>query len=507
MDSDARKKVVDLAAELQLLLEPDAVEALSRAPGFSAVLRRLSENNEFFVSKERANEEIARLHTLAERAPAATDAKKEPGEKRPPARYRILSQYDVTEQSFSEGKVENFLGYFRNKFQTLSEMLKKRHGLSPRPIARLRQANVNSEVDLVGMVYKKWVSKNGHVAIQIEDEETKCIALVLKTDKKTMDLAEHVIADNVIGVKATKTSDDLVIVRDIFFPDLPQRKKRLIDSPVSLVAISDVHVGSRLFMENEFRSFIDWLHGRGIDDPEEIARIRRIKYVVVTGDNVDGIGVYPGQINELAIKDISKQYEAFMDLLRLFPDDVEVFVCPGNHDAVRNADPMPAIPPRFRFGLDQKPNMHFVGSPAWIDIEGLKILLYHGASFHDLIDSVNFLDHDHPELAMQELLKKRDLMPSYGPKNTVVPEKTDFLTIREEPDYVFNGDMHKNGYVEYRGCTIINSGTWQDRTDYQIKLGHHPTPGIAVIVDLDSGRVVEKNFAKDETRLVKVPIT
>ena len=507
MATESKQAVLDKAKQFDLLLDNDAAGILGERSDFELILRRLAENNEWFVSAARAKEEFERLDREARTHSTGDESKKSGAFERPKLNFRILSQYDVTEQSFSEGTVKNFLEYFRKKFSVLSEMLRKRHGLSPRPISRLRAVNQNAEVDLVGMVFKKWITKNGHVALTLEDTENTCIALVLKTDLKNTPLAQTVLPDNVIAIKASKLSDDMVIIKDILFPDLPMRKKRLCPEGVNLVHISDIHVGSKLFMEKEFSAFLEWISGRHIADPEEAEQVRRIKYLVITGDNVDGIGVYPSQINELAIKDISKQYEAVATWLSRIPDDIEVFITPGNHDAVRNADPMPAIAPKFRFGLAEKKNVHFVGSPAWLEIEGLKMLLYHGGSFHDLISSVSFLDHDHPELAMRELLKKRDLMPSYGLKNTVVPEKTDFLTIQEEPDYVFNGDMHKNGYVEYRGCTVINAGTWQDRTEYQVKLGHHPTPAIAVLVELDTGRVIEKNFQKNETKVVAVPAT
>jgi DNA polymerase II small subunit (EC 2.7.7.7) len=38
------------------------------------------------------------------------------------------------------------------------------------------------------------------------------------------------------------------------------------------------------------------------------------------------------------------------------------------------------------------------------------------------------------------------------------------------------GHIHKNGLLEYHGVQIVNSGTWQDRTDFQVRQGHMPTP-------------------------------
>ena len=42
--------------------------------------------------------------------------------------------------------------------------------------------------------------------------------------------------------------------------------------------------------------------------------------------------------DNLAIKDIYKQYDKFTELIRQVPEYIEVFICPGQHDAVRRAD-------------------------------------------------------------------------------------------------------------------------------------------------------------------------
>ena len=52
----------------------------------------------------------------------------------------------------------------------------------------------------------------------------------------------------------------------------------------------------------------------------------RIKYVVIAGDLVDGIGVYPNQIKELNIVDINEQYEVAAEMLTNLPDYIEVII-------------------------------------------------------------------------------------------------------------------------------------------------------------------------------------
>jgi intein/homing endonuclease len=171
--------------------------------------------------------------------------------------------------------------------------------------------------------------------------------------------------------------------------------------------------------------------------------------------------------------------------------------CPGQHDAVRRAEPQPSISKEFLPRLHAQRNFHFISSPSWVETEGLKNLIYHGPSIHDLISNVSFLTMDHPEKGMVELLKKRDLMPGYGGRNPYVPEKKDYMVIKEEPDLVWIGDMHHNGYANYRGATVLNGGCWEAQTDFEKRIGHNPTPGIFPIINLKNRQISEFYFMRN----------
>ncbi|MBN1940708.1 MAG: metallophosphoesterase [Candidatus Diapherotrites archaeon] len=494
------QEIVGYASEKNLAIEKDALELLAKADDFRKIIdQALSENeNTFFLGVKEIEQRLIKTKMPQVEARTTIQGKGfKPEARGMPKKLRILEEYDVTNQSCSEGTVKNFLELFQGKFDLLSEMLRKRHSLQPRPINRLRTISKGNAIDLVGMVFKKWVTKNGHLAFQLEDKEARCIALVMKNDSKIMRTAETILPDNVIGLKAVKWGDDMVIIKEIYFPDLPLRKQKTIQDAVSIAATSDLHVGSKLFLEKSFYKFLEWINGR-IDNEKERDKVSRIKYLVISGDNADGIGIYPSQVNELNIKDISKQYETFGRLVKEIPEYIEILIIPGQHDAVRWADPKPAIPEEMLQELKGYSNIHLMGSPSWAEIEGFKTMIYHGDSLHDLIGNVSFLDSSRPAEAMVELLKRRDLMSGYGIRHPYVPEKKDFMVIKEEPDLVFIGDMHHNNYANYRGVQVINSGTWQGRTAYQVKLGHTPTPGIVPVLELNTGKLIETKFIEGE---------
>jgi DNA polymerase II small subunit len=66
------------------------------------------------------------------------------------------------------------------------------------------------------------------------------------------------------------------------------------------------------------------------------------------------------------------------------------------------------------------------------------------------------------------------------------------------PDVMHFGDIHKNGYAEYRGTTVVNSGCWQKTTSNQIKRGLTPSPGEVPIYDMRTGILKIEKFAADE---------
>jgi DNA polymerase II small subunit len=134
-----------------------------------------------------------------------------------------------------------------------------------------------------------------------------------------------------------------------------------------------------------------------------------------------------------------------------------------------------------------------VGSPAKLEIEGLLHLMYHGTSLDSMIAGLAGLSYERPEEAMLELVKRRHLSPIYG-DNLIVPESRDYLVIDQEPDVVHMGHVHKNGYMVYRGTRLLNSGTFQDRTDFQVRMGHVPTPGIVPVLEAKTGRMHNIGF-------------
>lgn len=231
-------------------------------------------------------------------------------------------------------------------------------------------------------------------------------------------------------------------------------------------------------MEKEFLRFLDWLSS---DDD----LVRKIKFVCVGGDLIDGVGIFPNQDKELLEMDVDKQMSHVTRLLAKVPKHIKVIVIPGNHDPGRRALPQPAIPGKsivdHLYGL---PNCMMLGNPAFIELNGVKLLMYHGQSLDDIIATTPGLTYDKPAEAMKVFLKARHLAPTYGGRTPVAPEHEDMMVITEVPDILQSGHVHVTDVQSYRGTLVVNSGAWQSQTKYQQTMGITPTPGLAILVNL-----------------------
>jgi len=121
-----------------------------------------------------------------------------------------------------------------------------------------------------------------------------------------------------------------------------------------------------------------------------------------------------------------------------------------------------------------------------LSLHNVEVLLYHGRSLDDVISTVPGMKHDHPEKAMTLLLQSRHLAPVYGGKTLLSPENRDFLVIERVPDIFHSGHIHKLEYNSYRGVLVVNSGCWQEQTDYMLRHGFVPTPGKVPVVNLQT---------------------
>ncbi len=409
---------------------------------------------------------------------------------------RIKKERDITKKSYCQGSIESFVAYFNNRFERMAKLLKSRSVLRDSvAIELVRSARYTGDVKLIGMVTEIRTSRKGNLILELEDPTGVVSVLIRSQDRELMEQAKEVTRDEVIGVAGYMPSGfEMVLAKEIFFPDVPLRREpRKSEEPVALALISDVHVGSVQFLEETFLRFLKWLSGE-VGTPRQRELASRVKYLVIGGDLVDGVGIYPEQKDELLIKDIHQQYARFSNLISRVPEHIEIVITPGNHDAARQAEPQPAIEEEFAPALYEDPRVHMVGNPCYATVHGIELVSYHGRSLDDIIAGVPGLSYSSPAKAMKILLRKRHLSPIYGGRVPLAPELFDYLLLEEPPDILHMGHVHTTQVDNYRGTVVVNSGTFQQQTSFQRKMNIHPTPGRVPVIDLHSMRTTIMRF-------------
>ena len=400
---------------------------------------------------------------------------------------------DPSKELGTGGGIDDFSHYFRDRFQKLLTAFRARQDVrDATTISTALRAAQNQRVKFVAMVVEKR-ERQERMFIQLDDLEDSVTILVSSEERAAFPIAQRIPLDQVVCVEGVRAKGDLIVAKQIILPDIPDHKPRLANEEVWAVLMSDLHVGSKKFLKEPLSRVFDWLNLKvGDKNQREIAE--RVKYVVICGDIVDGIGIYPRQEQELEIVDLYEQYKEAAKYIRRIPDQIETIILPGNHDAVRQALPQPSIPKDFGEPLYEARKLISIGNPSEITLHGVRLLLHHGRSLDDLIASVPNLDFTQPEKAMRLQLQCRHLAPEYGKRTAIAPEKTDHLVIETVPDIFQSGHIHVMKYENYRGTQIINSGAWQAQTDYQRRGGVVPTPGILTVVNLQNLQVRPIDF-------------
>ncbi|WP_224270608.1 DNA-directed DNA polymerase II small subunit [Haloprofundus salinisoli] len=414
------------------------------------------------------------------------DANSDSAHVRDPAKRSLDIANDMTGASTGTGEYKQFVTTFRDRYDRLSKLLRGR--VNHRPAKSIGDMVGGSEVDLIGLVNDVRSTASGHWLVELEDTTGTFPCLVMK-DKGIADNVDELLMDECIAIQGTLSDDSgIVFVDTLHFPDVPRTfRPKTADRHVQAALISDVHVGSQEFMADAWHSFTDWLHTPEADP---------VEYLLIAGDMVEGVGVYPNQDEELDTVDIYDQYEEFSEYLKEVPGDTEIVMIPGNHDAVRLAEPQPGFDEELR-DIMTAHDAHITSNPSTVTIENVSVLMYHGVSLDEVIAELpaEKASYDEPHKAMYQLLKKRHVAPQYGGHMRLAPEERDYLVIDDVPEVFHTGHVHKLGWGKYHNVLAVNSGCWQEQTDFQKSVNINPDSGYAPILDLDTLDMTVRKFA------------
>ncbi|NHJ33154.1 MAG: hypothetical protein FK732_09840, partial [Asgard group archaeon] len=216
-----------------------------------------------------------------------------------PIGKKIKANINVLQESSGkttiEGKIGDFRKYFTSRYKQLSRILRKRGDVSGSiSIRDLEKAKLeeNERITIIGIVTNKRTLKNGGLLLEFEDNTGRLTATIPAKMQELLVKAGALLEDQIAGFYG-RFYEDMFILDDFVFPDIPiTSSKSTINDPISVCMTSDLHIGSKEFLEDSFKDLLDFLNGK-VDDPYQQTLASQIKYLIINGELVEGIGVYP----------------------------------------------------------------------------------------------------------------------------------------------------------------------------------------------------------------------
>ena len=393
-------------------------------------------------------------------------------------------------QSKNIGSIEDIASLFRNRYEKIKKIFREQSGFRETGTIkditneRKKLGYKKRRYNIIGIVEDFKRTKSGGKLVTLEDPTGTMRIFIRKEDPAS----DTLMVDDVIGVVGNfdKTSEDMFWCDEIYYADIlmnHQNKGGKDFDPISIAFISDLHMGSKYFLEDTWDKMVKWMN--------EDKLAKNIKYLVLSGDCVDGAGVYPGQERNLSIPNVYDQYEYCARKLDELPDHITPIILPGNHDAVRPAEPQPVLESSIQKKFNSA--VH-IGNPCRVNLNGINILSYHGKGMDDMIPRLEGVTYDTSVEVMKHMLKKRHLAPMWGERNALSPEEADQMVIETPPDIFITGHTHSHAFEWYRGIPLIVSSTMQGQTDFMNMLGYSSMKGYLTLYNIQSREVKVISF-------------
>ncbi|MEM4841311.1 MAG: metallophosphoesterase [Nanopusillaceae archaeon] len=411
----------------------------------------------------------------------------------------VLRNYDSNKNEIT---INTWISYFKSRLNKIKKILNEH--LDLKNSYSISNIPKKEKIAISGIIYDKKITEKG-VYFIVEDNTGK-IKVFVGNNVKNYKLIKDIPADAVVGFIG-RLSGNLFFAEQVIFPDVPNRmevKKGNLDAYIVLTG--DFQIGSKLFIKKAFERFILFLKGEyGDEKLREISK--KVGYLLIVGDNVDGVGIYPDQENELEIVSYEKQYKEFEKYMLEIPEHIKIAIIPGNHDIVRTAEPQPPIPKEYLHNLYGLKNIFMLSNPCYLKIDNLIVLMYHGYSFDWFVSDISTIresgGYENPAEIMKFSLMLRHLNPHHGASPYVPYFNDDPLVIDIVPDIYHTGHIHRAAYQVYRGIEMFNTSTFQDITKYQLELGHRPVSGIVYLRNIKTGEVIEIDFINETIKRLK----
>lgn len=437
----------------------------------SDLIKNLLEIEDIFVSKKTIEKILERREPVVKRE----------------FKYNINILLNVGEEVQQGVGLKEIKSYFTDRYNTLGNEIAKDYRINS--VIDISKISFNEgENYIIGLVYNKSITKQS-VYLEIEDNTGKRRFYIDRRDEYLNKIVRILPLDVVVGARILCRRDKPPLILEIYLPKVIPPKDRP-KKDIYVILTSDLHIGSNKFQYELFDNFIELLHGN-VDNYKLQNIVYNTYYMIVAGDIIEGIGVFPRQEKELIITDPKKQYKEAYKLLSKVPKEIKIIIIPGNHDTTRKALPRPPILKDYAPYFYTDNRFIMLGEPVNISLHGVKIYSFHGDFINDILSTTPGLTLDNTIDAMDIMLLSRHIAPTYGLQTKIAPQLKDNLIIPREVNIIHAGHVHKfcSRYRYDNQILLINSGTWQEQTEYQREMGVTPTPGLIPFINLRNLKV------------------
>lgn len=509
MESSEKKAYVESLLKKNILLSPDFDEGadITELQPNQDMLILNHETNKILSSKAQGInwKEIDKMRVMYEKGLSALpsiDDITAVAKKDEESDMKVIHSYKSNPQTLT---VKHFADHFATRYKLIEKILRARQELQNlTAIKRLSERADTNNLSIIGIVSDKHETKSKNILLTIEDQTGSARVIISRNRQDLFESAREVVLDEVIGITG-HFRKGFLLTNNIVFPDIPEQELKKSPEEEYAAFMSDLHFGSKQFMEEEFNRFLSWVNQEtGNEKQKKIAS--KLKYILIAGDIVDGAGIYQTQQSELTIKDIREQYAKCAEYLSRIPSSIKIIMSPGNHDAVRISEPQPPLDNQFTTPLKKLKNLTLLSNPATVKIgikpnfPGFTCLLYHGYSFDHYVANIDSIrqngGYERADLIMKFLLKRRHLAPTHASTLITPNPEYDALFIEPVPDFFVTGHIHRTAVSNYKSTTLISGSCWQSMTSFQERLGHNPQPARLPAINLNTRDATIINFMR-----------
>src|SRR5438132_174071 len=275
MESEAFKTLVEKGREDSLKLLVDEVLKMAS----------LAQPRPLFISADLVLKAAEQLD-LAAGPVVAVDGLGHGGRFAEDRESRLEVVFDPTGKVATTGAVDDFLRYFRSRFEKMSALFRQRIDTrSAGTISDALAGGTNGRGRFVAMVVEKREKAN-RIFLTVDDYDDEATVLVGDSNPSVWQTARQISRDQVLFLETRKSSGKLLVAENIVLPEIPDHKPGRAGEEVYAVLISGVHVGSKVFMEDAFGRVLRWLKGE-VGGPDKRHISDHVKYILSSAPGFD----------------------------------------------------------------------------------------------------------------------------------------------------------------------------------------------------------------------------